>query len=290
MLCLCLGAPGCGKKEEPKGGDGKTQNGGKSGKQTEKLVELDNKEWGTLTGVVTFDGTPPEPKKLDSLPAMKESKDQAKCHDGATEMELIDQTWLVNKDKGVANVIVYLKPPEGKFFKIHESYLKKKDNFVKLHQPHCVFIPHALAYWASYYDKDTDEQKPSGQKLIVENDAKFSHNTSWTCDEDFNSKGNLTIAPGDKKELKFNADLNTPISFKCDIHGWMNAKCWALDNPYFARTDENGKFTIENVPAGVELRVVAWHEGPGFFYGEGKDGKKMTLEKTNDLKIPIKAK
>ena len=75
------------------------------------------------------------------------------CHAGADERELIEQTWLVNKDnKGVSDVIIFLQPPEGKFFPIHKSYLNKKDNFVPLHQPHCAFIPHVFPYWASYYD------------------------------------------------------------------------------------------------------------------------------------------
>jgi hypothetical protein len=292
-LGLFFAAPGCSKKEEPKkSGDGAAQNGdkGKGGKEKAEgpRTELDNKEWGTLSGTVTYDGTPPEPKKIN----MADNKDKTACHDGAKPEELIEQTWIVNKEKGVANVVIFLLPPEGKFFKIHPSYQEKakKGEFTLLHQPHCAFIPHASVYWASTYDKDTNELKPSGMKFRVLNDAKFNHNTGWSGDEDYNPKGSVTLEPGKHRDLTFTADLNTPISFKCDIHPWMNAKCWAVDNPYCARTDENGKFKIENAPAGVELRVVAWHEGPGFFYEGGKEGKKMKLDKTTELKIPIKAK
>src|SRR6266542_3450787 len=50
---------------------------------------------------------------------MKDNKDKDKCHEGAKEDELIEQTWIVNKEnKGVENVIIFLKAPEGKFFKI----------------------------------------------------------------------------------------------------------------------------------------------------------------------------
>jgi hypothetical protein len=257
--------------------------GGKDG----KLTELASDGWATLSGRVTYDGTPPAPKKID----MKNNKDNAACHKGATEKELVEQTWLVSKEnKGVANVVIFLKPPEGKFFKIHPSYMEQasKGPVVTLDQPHCAFLPHVSVYWASYYDKDNGEQKPSGVKFRVLNNAKFTHNTSWSCDEDYNTKGSLTIAPGSAKDLRFNADPNTPLSFKCDIHPWMNAKCWSLDTPYAARTDDNGRFSIANVPAGAELRVIAWHEGVGFVYG--KAGKAMTFEDEKEHRLNLKIK
>jgi hypothetical protein len=73
----------------------------------------------------------------------------------------------------------------------------------------------------------------------------------------------------------------------------MNAKVWAMDPPYIARTDKDGTFTIKNVPTGVELHVVAWHEGlpkGGYFAETGKDGKKMKLEADNKMEFKIKAK
>jgi hypothetical protein len=296
-LGMLVAAPGCSKKEEPaKKTDGQAGDGGKGGKKDGgtngggkpgEMTELAPKEWGTLTGTVTYKGTPPEPKKID----MSSSKDKDACHTGASPRELVEQTWLVNKDnKGVSDVIIFLQPPEGKFFKIHESYLDKKNpknQFVELRQPHCAFVPHVFPYWASYYDKETGEQKESGQRIKIINDAKFSHNTAWAGDTSVQGKGgSVTLAPEATKLLKFNADLKTPIGFNCDIHKWMNAKCLALDTPYCARTKEDGTFKIENVPVGVELYVVGWHQDVGYFYG-GKTGTKMTLEKTTDLKIPI---
>ncbi len=290
-LALFLGAPGCSKKEEGKKsgdgvakGDGKPADGGNGGGKKEEggaKTELDNKEWGTLTGTVTYDGTPPEPKKID----MSQSKDRDACHADASEKEVIEQTWIVNKqNKGVANVVIYLKAPEGKYFKIHPSYQEKakKGEHTLLHQPHCAFLPHASVFWASTYDKDTGELKPSGMKFRVLNDAKFNHNTAWSGDEDYNPKGSITLAPGKHQDLAFTADLKTPIAFKCDIHPWMNAKCWALDNPYCARTDENGKYKIENVPAGVELYVVRWHEGPKFLEG-GQTGTKKRFDAKDNV-------
>ena len=35
------------------------------------------------------------------------------------------------------------------------------------------------------------------------------------------------------------------VPFKCDVHGWMNAYVGVLDHPYFAVTDEDGKFELK---------------------------------------------
>jgi hypothetical protein len=99
----------------------------------------------------------------------------------------------------------------------------------------------------------------------------------------------VTLEPTKSKVIPLNASPDLPISFKCDIHPWMNAKCWAMDHPYIARTDEDGKFTIANVPTGVELQVVGWHEGAGYFNG-GPGGKAMKLEEKNTQDFKIKAK
>src|SRR5262249_44161571 len=116
-LGLLVAAPGCGKKEEPApktGGGGKKNGGGKA----VELTELANAEWGTLTGTVTYDGDPPEAKKI---PEMDKHKDKNLCHADASPREVVDQTWLVSKSKGVSDVAIFLKPPEGKYFKIHPS-------------------------------------------------------------------------------------------------------------------------------------------------------------------------
>ena len=50
-----------------------------------------------------------------------------------------------------------------------------------------------------------------------------------------------------------------PIQYKCTIHGWMTGYVRIFDHPYYAVTDENGKFEIKNAPAG-KFRIVYWHE------------------------------
>ena len=38
------------------------------------------------------------------------------------------------------------------------------------------------------------------------------------------------------------------VTFKCDVHSWMNAYVGVLDHPYFAVTAEDGGFDISGLP------------------------------------------
>lgn len=45
----------------------------------------------------------------------------------------------------------------------------------------------------------------------------------------------------------------------CSIHKAMNCIVLVLENPFFASTDDQGRYTIANVPAGT-YKLKAWHE------------------------------
>ena len=46
----------------------------------------------------------------------------------------------------------------------------------------------------------------------------------------------------------------------CDIHSHMNAFILVFNHPFYALTDDEGHYQIDNVPAGT-YNVVAWNEG-----------------------------
>jgi hypothetical protein len=59
--------------------------------------------------------------------------------------------------------------------------------------------------------------------------------------------------------------LNQPeplFPVKCDVHPWMNAYVAVMSHPFWAVTDEDGAYSIENLPAGT-YTVEAWHERLG---------------------------
>jgi Carboxypeptidase regulatory-like domain len=49
------------------------------------------------------------------------------------------------------------------------------------------------------------------------------------------------------------------ISVKCNIHSWMHGYFVVLKTSHFAVSNENGAFTLPNLPPG-KYTITAWHE------------------------------
>lgn len=49
------------------------------------------------------------------------------------------------------------------------------------------------------------------------------------------------------------------VKVGCNIHDWMSGIILVLPTPYFAKTDADGKFALEDLPPG-HYNIVAWHE------------------------------
>ena len=45
---------------------------------------------------------------------------------------------------------------------------------------------------------------------------------------------------------------------QCGFHAYMESWGVAITNPYFAKTDEQGRFTLTDVPPGT-YKLVVWH-------------------------------
>ena len=67
---------------------------------------------------------------------------------------------------------------------------------------------------------------------------------------------------------RYAAGNSRPVRFEragivrvfCDIHSHMNAYILVFNHPFFAMTDAEGRYRIENVPPG-NYGVIAWNEG-----------------------------
>ncbi|HWG46757.1 MAG TPA: hypothetical protein VN688_28600 [Gemmataceae bacterium] len=231
--------------------------------------------WGTIKGQVVWDGgAVPKPVEI------KVDKDKDHClSKGAIYKE--DNTFVVNpKNKGVRWAVVYLMSEEGfsKPIPIHPA-LKNFKKVVEVDQPCCKFEPHVLAL-------------QEGQTLLVKNSAPIVHNVNVQGGT-LGPSVNPILPAGRSLKLDDIKARQLPISISCSIHGWMAGKVFVLKNPYFAVTDEDGKFEIKNAPAG-KFRLVIWQEGMGWVVGDkgpSKKGKSITIKAgaTNDLgKIPVK--
>jgi len=280
-LAMLVTASGCNKPAEKgdkgtgaststvpadKGDKGEKPPVDKGGKKEALTAKTD----GIIKGFVRYDGTPPE---ASITPAMKTHQDKDVCLAGK-ESDKVDQTWLVSSDKGVANVVIYLKEPAGKTFSVTDELKKPFAKNAVLDQPHCAFVPHVIALYPA-----------AGQKLEVKNSAKVPHNTKIEGNPKKNPTENITLPPSETKTLDLQFQQG-PLAASCQLHPWMNAKIWTFNSPYFAVTDENGAFEIPNVPSGVELTVMVWHES---FGADAREAEKKTLKAgTNDLELKVK--
>jgi hypothetical protein len=219
--------------------------------------------WGDLEGTFVFKGTPPAPQKITV------DKDPAFCG----KHGLVTETVVVNKEnKGVANIVVYLFPSPGKKVDIHPDYQKEAKAEVVVDNQNCRFAPHVAGLWI-------------GQTLVLGNKDPIGHNTKADF---FNNVpfNDLIPAGGAIKKTSFSASESTPSAISCSIHPWMKGYLLVRDNPYFAVTDENGKFTIKNVPAG-EHTFKIWHE-TGYISKATADGKAVNWAR-GSAKVTIKA-
>jgi hypothetical protein len=281
VLGLCCGlqvVTGCGK------GENKTnaaKGGGDSTEETEvKWTAVDYKDTATIKGKATLDGMMPSKEPRKDLLDHKDCKGVA---DAPLE-DKVDQIWLVSDDKAVRDVVVWVTPAKEKgYFKLPESATNLKDQTEKLHQPHCAFRPHVLALFPYY--RDGDDEKPTGQKLLVENDAPFTHNTNITSSDDQrNPNFNKVLTPGEKKTHVFKPQ-SEPLSVTCNVHTFMRGKIWVFDNPFHAVTKKDGNFEIKGVPADVPIVVHVWHED-----SPSNNEQKMTLKKDETKEMDLKVK
>jgi hypothetical protein len=262
----------------------------------------------TLKGKITLKGDVPKDllddmtKKLRELMAGHMNK--ACCLAGGPE-EVTQQVYRIGDNKQVGNVFVWVQPPKGSYFPIDDEQLAAaKKAPIELGQPHCAFLPHCVITLPVYPDpKKPEDMLPTGQTFTAINDAEVTHNVKWGSAK--NPGGNRSLSPGEKLPIELVPD-RLPIIFQCNIHPWMEARVAAFDHPYAAlsRSDTGpkplrvkaadptfGTYEIANVPAGVKLRLFAWHEGPGFLHTGGFAGEEVELkpgENTRDFELEIK--
>jgi len=186
---------------------------------------------GTISGTVKWSG--PAPKDLE-FPI---TKDPQICEpDGKKTANL--ERLVVGPEGGVANTIVYLKNIfAGKSL---DSFPEQRRH---LDQKHCRYIPHILLV-----PKDAALSMQSSDATLhtIHMDGAASYNLPFPFPNQVSSR-----------------TMSTPglVNLRCNGgHVWMNAEMMVVSHPYYAVTDESGRFEFSNVPAGT-YQIVAWHEG-----------------------------
>lgn len=141
--------------------------------------------------------------------------------------------------KSAASIVVYI---DG----VADGNLTPPSEHVAVHQQKMTFIPHVLAV-------------QQGTTVDFYNDDPVSHGVSWPS-----VAGNKKLAhhlgiwgQGGMKPFTFN-DLGV-VPLLCYLHPEMSGYIVVVPTPYFAITQNDGSFVIQNVPPGNHV-LKFWSE------------------------------
>jgi plastocyanin len=141
--------------------------------------------------------------------------------------------------KSAGSIAVYIDSIPGKDF-------KPPDKHAVVDQKKLTFVPHVIAIL-------------KGTTVDFLNSDPVGHNVYWPS-----ISGNKKLAhnlgtwpQGQTKSFTFN-DLGT-VPLLCNVHTQMSGYVIVVPTPYFAVTDDQGKFAIKDVPPGHYM-LKAWSE------------------------------
>jgi plastocyanin len=183
---------------------------------------------GTIVGKVVFNDAVPTRKVIPN-------KDVEVCG-GIREEPLIE----VGPDKSVKNAVVYLvEVAKGKAW-------PAAGKTPELDNRKCRFEPEVQVIRAGPLD--------------VVNDDPILHNTHGYYGK--RTAFNMAL-PNQGQRIPTELTRPGTVRIDCDAHGWMEGWIYVVDNPYYAITGADGKFTITDVPPGnYSLVAIQSFTGP----------------------------
>jgi plastocyanin len=209
---------------------------------------------GTISGKVTYVGTPMKAKVIDM------SKEPT-CAQQHASQPVKTETVVTGLDNTLANVVVYISqgaPAEG----------PAPSQAVTYDQKGCQYIPHVLAMQVN-------------QPLKIVNNDKTSHNIHPMPKQ--NAEWNKSQPAGAPPiDAKFEKEEFIPV--KCNIHPWMHGYFVVLKTSHYAVSKDDGTFSIADLPPG-KYTLTAWHEK----YGTRTTDVTITGNETATVNIEFKA-
>jgi hypothetical protein len=237
--------------------------------------------WATFKGTVKLNGTPPPPTTLTV------TSDHAVCAPGGRPVYANEV--VVGADGGIKNVVVYLttKYPDGDPQWEHPDVVAAAEAPPPFDQKECIFLTRVFTM-------------RSTATLTILNSDPVGHNTNITGGGGA-APFNNTIPSGGRATYSPGGESSEPFGVSCSIHPWMAAYGIVRKSPYFAVTDENGQFELQNVPAGVPLEFRIWQEKSRFLgeaeitgtfdkFNKGRLNLQLDPDETRELVFTAPAK
>lgn len=151
--------------------------------------------------------------------------------------------------------VVYLDPGPRAAFDVRDEPRARLD------QRNEAFVPHVLAIVA-------------GTTVDFPNNDRTYHNVFSLSKTKTFDLGRY--AAGRSKAVRF--DKPGIVRVFCDIHSHMSAYILVFAHPYFAVTDEQGRYRIDHVPPGT-YTVVAWNEAME------SESRRVTVHESGDVDL-----
>ncbi len=218
--------------------------------------EVDVVDGGTLSGVLHLKGDRPRPKgyNLVSFP------DPAYCGriSNGKGWRLL-QPFQVGDDGQFENVVVYLEGiKKGKNFDYTPPQIEAID---------CKFAPY-ITIVRDRHEVKVVNMDPVMHDIQAYETSRLGSRVLFNLPLPVSSKlKKADLMKGKKVKNRAGRTVSPKIKMKkgrnifamqCGFHPYMESWGVAMDSPYFALTDNTGKFTIENIPPGT-YKAVIWH-------------------------------
>jgi hypothetical protein len=191
---------------------------------------MEIKNGGNIEGVVEFAGSPVPQDKAITL-----SSDVKYCG-----KERHEGKYLITGDNRIKNVVVFLEAIKAGKAIPNET--------VTVIDSKCELTPRVAVGF-------------KGNKFIIENDDPVLHSAHVYAYAKGKTMYNIALPERGSTVTKTLTKTGL-LELNCDCHPWMIGYVYVLDHPYATVTNENGKFTITDVPPG-RYTVEAWHEALG---------------------------